>query len=50
MEAVLADPNLFSKDPAKYRANSGMLAQVQAKLAAAEEQWLELELANAESA
>jgi ABC transport system ATP-binding/permease protein len=49
MEATLAAPDLFAKDPAKYRANMKMLAEVQAKLAAAEERWLELELAASEA-
>jgi ABC transport system ATP-binding/permease protein len=49
MEATLSDPNLFSKDPSKYRITNQALAETQAKLAAAEEQWLELELAAAEA-
>jgi len=46
MEATLADPELFSKEPSKYRATTQMLAECQAKLASAEERWLELEVAS----
>ena len=43
-EAALADPNLFSSDPAAFdRAQKGLAAD-SAALEAAEEQWLELEM------
>ncbi len=44
LEAVLAEPNLFSKDPSRFKISSKALAETQAKLATAENQWLELEL------
>ncbi|HEX6957151.1 MAG TPA: ATP-binding cassette domain-containing protein [Ferrovibrio sp.] len=43
-QAALADPQLFSRDPAKFAASSQGLTQAEADLAAAEEQWLELEI------
>ena len=49
-EKILSDPLLFSKDPSKYRITNQALAEAQSKLAAAEEQWLELEMAAAEGA
>ncbi|MEH7826812.1 ABC-F family ATP-binding cassette domain-containing protein [Gemmobacter denitrificans] len=39
---LLADPDLFSKDPVKFRKASDMLAERQAAQAAAEEEWLML--------
>ena len=45
LEAKLAEPNLFTKDAKAFGAASEALAATQAKLAAAEEQWLELEIA-----
>jgi ABC transport system ATP-binding/permease protein len=44
LEAVLAEPNLFTKDPSRFKISSKALAETQAKLAAAENQWLELEM------
>ena len=48
LEDVLADPNLFSTNASRFRISSQALAETQAKLAAAEEQWLELELGMSE--
>ena len=43
LEAELANPNLYRKDPARFAAATAELAGKQAKLAAAEERWLTLE-------
>ncbi len=43
VEELLADPELFARDPAKFHAATTALAERQATLAAAEEEWLELE-------
>jgi ATP-binding cassette subfamily F protein uup len=43
LEALLADPGLFSRDPAKFQKASDALAARQTALAAAEDEWLELE-------
>ncbi|GHC08324.1 elongation factor 3 [Gemmobacter nanjingensis] len=40
---LLATPDLFTKEPVKFRKASDMLAERQQALAAAEEEWLELE-------
>ena len=40
----LGDPNLYAKDKVKFAAISQTLTESQAALAAAEEQWLELEM------
>jgi ATP-binding cassette subfamily F protein uup len=42
--ATLADPELYARDRARFAAMSGDLAGAEAALAAAEEQWLELEI------
>ena len=42
LEGLLADPDLFTREPAKFRKASDALGERQAKLAAAEEEWLEL--------
>ena len=39
---LLADPELYSREPVKFRKATEALAQRQEKLAAAEEEWLEL--------
>lgn len=44
LEAALADADLFSRAPADYRAKAARLEAAQADLAAAETEWLELEL------
>ena len=43
-QATLGDPQLFSRDPAKFQAAGDGLAKAEAELAAAEDQWLGLEL------
>lgn len=43
-QAALNDPQLFSRDPAKFQAASAGLEKATADLAAAEDQWLELEM------
>jgi ATP-binding cassette subfamily F protein uup len=40
----LADPDLYRRDPAKFQAVTGALAAGETELAAAEEQWLALEM------
>lgn len=44
LETGLADPALFNRDAKKFEATAKRLAEVREKLAASEEQWLELEL------
>ena len=44
LSARVGDPSLYAKDPAAFNAASERLGEAQAKLASAEEQWLELEL------
>ena len=41
---TLADPDLFAKNPDKFDATAKQLQQAETDLAAAEEQWLELEM------
>ncbi len=43
LERQLADPQLYGRDPAAFQRFSQALAAAQAQLAAAEEEWLELE-------
>ncbi|MHA3915509.1 ATP-binding cassette domain-containing protein [Halovulum sp. GXIMD14793] len=43
LETLLADPDLFTRDPAKFQKATDALVQRQEKLMAAEEEWLELE-------
>ncbi|MDZ4135873.1 MAG: ABC transporter C-terminal domain-containing protein, partial [Paracoccaceae bacterium] len=40
---LLSQADLFSREPAKFRKASTMMAERQASLAAAEEEWLALE-------
>ncbi|MHA6344827.1 ABC-F family ATP-binding cassette domain-containing protein [Roseivivax sp. CAU 1761] len=42
LNALLADPDLFSREPVKFRKAGEALAERQVKLAAAEEEWLDL--------
>ena len=42
LSALLSEADLFARDPAKFRKASEALAERQAKLAAAEEEWLAL--------
>jgi ABC transport system ATP-binding/permease protein len=44
LTAILADPNLYARDRAKFDATAKALAAARGGLAAAEEQWLRLEL------
>ncbi len=44
LQALLDDPELYSKDAAKFAKASEMFAAVESELSAAEEQWLELEI------
>jgi ATP-binding cassette subfamily F protein uup len=43
LEAKLADPGLYGRDPTAFQALSRELDQVRADLASAEEAWLALE-------
>jgi ATP-binding cassette subfamily F protein uup len=43
-ETVLADAELFTKDPKKFETNAAMMETAKAALAAAEEEWLQLEM------
>jgi ABC transport system ATP-binding/permease protein len=43
-EAVLAEPNLYSRDVKKFNSVSQTLAAAQARLGTTEERWLELEM------
>ena len=43
LEQDLADPNLYSRDPAGFSRLSGALEAARAELEAAELEWLELE-------
>ncbi len=42
LSALLSEPDLFARDPARFRKASEALAERQAKLSAAEEEWLAL--------
>ncbi|MFD1254536.1 ABC transporter ATP-binding protein uup [Devosia equisanguinis] len=44
INAALSDPNLYTKDPNGFAAKSKALEAAEARKAAAEEQWLELEM------
>ena len=44
LNAVLADPDLYARDPARFGATTEALAAARDELAAAEEQWLGLEM------
>jgi ATP-binding cassette subfamily F protein uup len=43
LEAFLADPEMYEREPVKFRKASAGLSDRQLRLAAAEEEWLELE-------
>ena len=43
LEELLADPELFTREPVKFRKATEALSQRQEKLAGAEEEWLALE-------
>ena len=44
LNAVLADPDLYARDPGQFGVTSRALAIARDELAAAEEQWLTLEM------
>jgi len=44
VQEILADPELYSRDPARFQKAMDTLAALQADLHAAEERWLELEM------
>ncbi len=44
LQAVLADPGLYARDPGRFDKATALLAKAQADLAATEEEWLELEM------
>jgi len=44
VQEILADPELYSRDPARFQKAMDALAQLQTDLHAAEERWLELEM------
>ncbi len=44
LQAVLDDPDLFTRDPTRFARAGVLLAETEAELAQAEEQWLELEI------
>lgn len=44
LKQTLADPNLFSRDPALFDRSAKSLSDVEEKLAAAEEEWLRIEM------
>lgn len=43
LEELLADPELFTREPVKFRKATEAMAERQAALDAAETEWLELE-------
>jgi ATP-binding cassette subfamily F protein uup len=49
LQADLADPNLYRRDPAKFEKTTAALAAKTADLEAAEERWLELEMLREEA-
>ncbi len=49
LQADLADPDLYRRDPAKFEKTSTALSAKSTELAAAEERWLELEMLREES-
>jgi ATP-binding cassette subfamily F protein uup len=50
LQAQLADPQFYTRDRAGFEKATGDLGEIQRKLAAAEEQWLELEILREELA
>ena len=43
-QAILADPDLFTREPKKFEQASAALTKIETDLAAAEDRWLELEM------
>jgi ATP-binding cassette subfamily F protein uup len=50
LHAVMADPDLYARDPKKFADASAKLEKAQAELSASEEKWLELEMLREELA
>ena len=50
LQVKLADPNFYARDRAGFESVSGELGELHRKIAAAEEQWLELEMLREEIA
>ncbi|WP_230533304.1 ABC-F family ATP-binding cassette domain-containing protein [Microvirga roseola] len=44
VQEILADPDLYSRDPARFQKAMDALTQLQTELGTAEERWLELEM------
>ncbi len=44
LEAVMADPGLYARDPAKFESCTADIARIQSEMDAAEEEWLRLEI------
>ncbi|MCV0394199.1 MAG: ABC-F family ATP-binding cassette domain-containing protein [Rhizobiaceae bacterium] len=44
LEAVMADPDLYARDPSRFASAAGKLDRLRSDLAAMEEEWLELEM------
>jgi ATP-binding cassette subfamily F protein uup len=44
LNAVLADPDLYARDPARFAITTGALGVARSELAVAEEEWLRLEM------
>jgi ATP-binding cassette subfamily F protein uup len=44
LQEIMADPQLYARDPDRFQKASAALAAQQAELAAAEDRWLELEM------
>ena len=49
IEAILADPDLFSSDPDKFNKAISDLDRVRTKLETCEEEWIELEMLKEEA-
>jgi ATP-binding cassette subfamily F protein uup len=49
LNAILADPDLYARDPGRFGATTQALAVARDELAAAEEQWLTLEMLHEET-
>jgi ATP-binding cassette subfamily F protein uup len=50
LQAKLADPQFYARDRAAFETATAALGELQVKIAAAEEQWLELEILREELA
>jgi ATP-binding cassette subfamily F protein uup len=44
LHAILDDRELYARDPKRFNDATALLARTEAELAAAEDQWLELEI------